>query len=371
MKNAGDLDPRVREYYFDLPERLIASRPPENRHDSRLMRIAPDASGRLVREHRRFAELPELLGPGDLLVVNDARVSQRRLRLKRSTGAQIEALFLHPLPDGAWACLVRGKKRLKPGELVPGPEGGPPLAFRFEGDLDGDERGGNARLRPVRPDGSSDVWPDLEAAEDFFEKAGETPLPPYLNRSPDPLDRDRYQTVYAARPGSVAAPTAGLHFSREVLNALDARGVRRIAVSLEIGYGTFAPLTARNMDEGRLHRERYRISGDVAAALNNADARIIAVGTTALRALEANFRSFGRFEPGEFQTDIFLRPPERIQSVQGLLTNFHLPASSLMMLVACLIDREDLLAAYREAVAENYRFFSYGDAMLLLPPFST
>ncbi len=371
MKNAGDLDPRLREYFFELPERLIASRPPDARHDSRLMRLSLDAAGRPTREHRRFAELPELLAPDVILVVNDARVSQRRLRLARATGAQLEALFLHPLPDGAWACLVRGKKRLKSGELLPGPPGGPALAFRYEGDLDGDESGGNARLRPVRLDGRADAWRNLAAAEEFFERAGETPLPPYLNRTPEPRDRERYQTIYAAEPGSVAAPTAGLHFSREVLDALDARGVRRTAVTLEIGYGTFAPLTARNLDEGRLHSERYRISTEAAALLNSAKTRIVAVGTTALRALEANFRSHGRFEAGEFQTDIFLRPPERIRSVQGLLTNFHLPASSLLMLVACLIDRADLLAAYREAVSENYRFFSYGDAMLILPPFST
>ena len=408
MKNAPLPEPHdpAADYHFELPDRLIAAYPPTERGDSRLLVVQPGPEpGRPLLQDRMFRELPTLLRSGDLLVTNDTRVSQRRVRLRRATGASIEALFLNPVPDaanGGWMCLVRGLKKLRPGEILlsadPSPDESPGGQTQTDetgvtaGDP-GNQRGavgtpspnpnsdtafefvqalsdGKAILRPIharRPD----AWERPEDAEDFFQARGEVPIPPYLGRAAEELDRQRYQTVYARKAGSVAAPTAGLHFTRDIIEEIEKKGVDFAALELEIGYGTFAPLTPEQFQTGRLHRERYALPQELVERLNAAPAvsgsgRRLAVGTTTLRALEANHRAFGRFQAGAgFEAELFLRPPDRITTVDALITNFHLPGSSLVMLVACMLEREDLMAAYRHAIENEYRFFSYGDAMLV------
>lgn len=397
MKN-DPADPATRvlaDYAFDLPDRLIARHPPSQRGDSRLLVVPPAANVRVPTnpagdrgptagtltdsprapaaspdfEDRQFAELPGLLEPGDLLIVNNTRVSHRRLELRRSTGARIEALFLGPLasddPPDAWACLIRGLAKLKDGERLEAP-GGVEFAFVRVPTIEAQRpAGGNGILQPLRPGTDMPAWANAAAAEAYFAIHGQVPIPPYLGRSADDSDTRRYQTVYADRPGSVAAPTAGLHFTQSIIEEIRAREIEIVSVELEIGYGTFAPLAQENFDSGRLHREMYHINQATAERLNRPGRRI-AVGTTALRALEANHRDHdGTFTAGRFNTDIFLRPPDHIGAVDGLITNFHLPESSLLMLVACLTGRERILAVYRRAVQQEYRFFSYGDAMLL------
>lgn len=403
------------DYQFALPDHLIAAYPPAERGDSRLLVVQPGPEpGRPVLQDRMFRDLPDLLLSGDLLITNDTRVSQRRVRLRRATGASIEALFLNPAPEaanGGWLCLVRGLKKLRPGEVLlpagplpdgrpedpaqtdetdagardpgnrrkavgtPSPNPGADTAFEFVQALPD----GKAILRPVhvpRPAADSaqsrthtlNPWERPQDAEDFFQIRGEVPIPPYLGRAAEDLDRQRYQTVYARNAGSVAAPTAGLHFTHSIIEEIEQKGVDLAALELEIGYGTFAPLTPRQFETGRLHTERYSLPPELVERLNSdqAPGRRVAVGTTTLRALEANQRAFGRFQAGAgFEAELFLRPPDQITTVDALITNFHLPGSSLVMLVACMLQRADLMAAYRHAIENEYRFFSYGDAMLV------
>lgn len=380
MKNSDLERPaELADFDFDLPPELIASHPPAERGDSRLLIVQPGRTPgepRLIDSH--FRDLPELLRQGDLLIANDSRVSHRRVRLRRLSGARIEALFLRPLPDYRWLCLVRGLKKLRPGEILvpeapPKSESSP--RFRFEASRSGDASGGNAVLTARPPENFAGSGFDLEA---FFESQGEVPIPPYLGRAAEDADRERYQTVFARAAGSIAAPTAGLHFTDATLEEIANRGAKLTAVELRIGYGTFAPVDAQQLESRRLHLEEYQLSPETAALLNDRESlrRRIAVGTTALRALEANWRRFNpdsqahtrAFQAGEYSTDLFLRPPDEVQTIDALLTNFHLPASSLLMLVACVLPRADILAAYQHAVEAEYRFFSYGDAMLLCRP---
>ncbi len=406
MKNDPPPEPQdpAADYQFALPDRLIAAYPPTERGDSRLLVVQPGPEpGRPLLQDRMFRDLPSLLRSGDLLITNDTRVSQRRVRLRRATGASIEALFLNPVADaasGGWMCLVRGLKKLRPGEVLlpagpdqtdetaagaragdlnhrrgavgtPAPNPDSDTAFEFVQALPD----GKAILRPVHA-GHSDPknsppnpWERAEDAEDFFQTRGEVPIPPYLGRAAEELDQERYQTVYARKAGSVAAPTAGLHFTRTIIEEIEKKGVDFTSLELEIGYGTFAPLTPEQFQTGRLHTERYSLPPELAERLNadpGGHGRRLAVGTTTLRALEANHRAFGQFQAGAgFEADLFLRPPDQITTVDALITNFHLPGSSLVMLVACLLDRADLMAAYRHAIENEYRFFSYGDAMLV------
>ncbi|MBX7058513.1 MAG: tRNA preQ1(34) S-adenosylmethionine ribosyltransferase-isomerase QueA [Leptospirales bacterium] len=365
MKNGDDWRESLRALHFDLPENLIASRPAERRDHSRLMVLRPQADGcGATIEHRRFHELPELLSPEDLLILNSARVSPRRVALRRRSGAAIEALFLENNGNGAWRTLLRGRRKLADQELLELANPLQPVYFRFLGAAS--EHPAESLLLPLDTRGEA-AWPDLAAAESFFQHCGEAPLPPYLRRRADDSDRIRYQTVYAVAPGSVAAPTAGLHFTPELLARLKERGIHTAAVALQIGYGTFAPLTESHFTEGQLHAERVTISAEFAEAYNSSRGRKVAVGTTSLRAVESWRRQEG-VAPGDFETRLFLRPPDTIQSIDALITNFHLPGSSLLMLVACAVGVDTLMKAYREAIAEKYRFFSYGDAMLILPP---
>ena len=364
MKNSDELEALLAAYDFDLPTEQLALRPPSVRGRSRLLVVHP--SGETAPADRLFADLGEYLRAGDLLVLNEARVSKRRVPLRRGTGARLEALFLSEEPGGAWRCLIRGKRRIKAGEALQGPSRD--VRFRYRGES-GD--GASYVLSPELADGKP-AWTRAGEAENYFAAFGETPLPPYLNRPADEADQDRYQTVYANTPGSVAAPTAGLHFPPSMLESLEGIGVHIVRLRLDVGYGTFAPLQLRQYQTGELHEEQYEIGEEAAGLLNNRapGSRLLAVGTTTLRALESNRRQFGVFRPGRHRTRLFLRPPDRPRTADMLLTNFHLPRSSLLMLVACLLGREHSLEVYRRAIDLGYRFYSYGDAMLILP-FST
>jgi S-adenosylmethionine:tRNA ribosyltransferase-isomerase len=311
--------------------------------------------------HRMFSELPSLLRPGDLLVVNDTKVLRGRLRAKRKGGGAVEIFLLSRLdgegPAGErWEALARPSKRLSPGD-----------AFGIGGALD-------VRLDRRRGEGRWEVSlfaPGREVA-DALEQVGEVPLPPYIRRNPgDPAgeeDARRYQTVYAALPGSVAAPTAGLHFDQEMLRELDASGIGIARVTLSVGYGTFSPIRTEEVEDFSIHPEWYRLTPEAADAVNAARARggrVVAVGTTSVRTLETCAGDDGKVIPSEGVTRKFIFPGYRFRAVDALLTNFHLPRSSLLALVMAFAGVEAVRAAYRAAVAEGYRFYSYGDAMLV------
>jgi S-adenosylmethionine:tRNA ribosyltransferase-isomerase len=336
---------RVSDFDYELPAERIAQRPAP-RGESRLLVL--DAVG--AARHRRIADLPALLRPGDLLVVNDTRVIPARLFARRRPGgARLELLLAERLTPTVWECLARPGRKARPGTELDFEDG---LAARVVERLDD----GRHRVEFTEP------------VEPHLERLGHVPLPPYIDRPDEDADRDRYQTVYAREPGAIAAPTAGLHFSAGLLERLAARGVERAAVTLHVGIGTFKPITAPLVHEHVMERERWRVPAATARAVAAARAegrRVIAVGTTVVRTLESAARAGGG-EPiaGEGSTDLFITPGYSFRAVDALLTNFHLPRSTLLLLVAALAGRERVLDAYREAIATGYRFYSYGDAML-------
>ena len=339
------------DFDYALPPGQIAQEPTPERDAARLL-VLERAQGAL--RHAVVRDLPELLRPGDLLVRNATRVLPARLRGRKPTGGAAEALLLGPLPGspGRFRALLRRAGSARPGAKL---RFGPPGAA-----LD-------AELVERAPDGVA----VLAFAPDADPYAiGETPLPPYIRRAAaQPEDVDRYQTVYARVPGSVAAPTAGLHLSQVLLERLAGRGVEVAELVLHVGPGTFQNPSPEQLASGLLHPERFCLPAETAARVAAArarGARVVAVGTTSARVLEACARSGGELEPGEGETRLFLRPGSRFQVVDALLTNFHLPRSSLLMLVAAFAGRERVLAAYAEAVRAGYRFYSYGDAMLVL-----
>jgi len=347
---------QVSDFDFELPFGLIAQAPPAERGGSRLV-VLDRAGGPLA--HAAVLDLPRFLRAGDLLVVNDTRVFPARLLGHRvpSSGA-VECLLLGRLDAGRWDALMHPGQKLRVGERVvfDGP-GARLFAEVLERKFYG--------RRVIRLWAADDG--DVDRAIDAL---GHVPLPPYIKRSDRAEDRDRYQTVFARVRGSVAAPTAGLHFTRDLLAALDAAGVERTAITLHVGYGTFKPVRAEVVEEHGVDEERYEIGQAAAAAINRARAegrRVVTVGTTTTRALEtAVRRGGGEVRPGAEATDLFIYPGFDFQAVDVLVTNFHLPRSSLLMLVAAFAGRERVLAAYAEAIAREYRFYSYGDAMLIL-----
>jgi len=340
---------RVDLFDFDLPRELIADRPAEPRDAARLLVVGEKLADRMV------AELAGVLRPGDLLVVNDTRVIPARLTGKRGN-AGIEATLHKRRDDQTWDAFVRPAKRLRPGDNI-----------RFAGDLRAEVIGkGEAGEVTLRFDRAG---ADLLAA---LERHGAMPLPPYIRRAsgPDPRDRTDYQTVFAERPGAVAAPTAGLHFTPALLQALETAGIGRVSVTLHVGAGTFLPVKADDTRDHRMHAEWGLLSAETASAINAARAkggRIVAVGTTALRLLETVSDPAGRIAPFSGETDIFITPGYRFRAVDLLLTNFHLPRSTLFMLVAAFSGLRRMRAAYDHAIRAGYRFYSYGDACLLHP----
>jgi len=343
---------QVADFDFVLPPHLIAARPAEPRDSARLM-VLRRGSG---IEHRVFSELPDFLRAGDLLVLNDTRVRPWRLRGKRATGGAVECLLLSLTGDRGQA-FVKPSKKLRVGDRLPMEDGAVFVTL-----LESLE-GGRWNVAVEAQDG------DVANA---LERTGRAPLPPYIprdGREDVMADRERYQTVFARRPGAVAAPTAGLHFTQPLLDTIRASGVEIAYVTLHVGEGTFAPLRTTVVEEHRMHAEAYELSAETAAAVTATRARggrVVAVGTTSCRTLETCARGDRTVAAGSGQSDLFLYPGRPFRVVDALLTNFHLPQSTLLMLVAAFAGREPVLAAYREAVERGYRFFSFGDAMLLL-----
>jgi S-adenosylmethionine:tRNA ribosyltransferase-isomerase len=368
---------RVSDFDFDLPPELIAQQPPAERGQSRM--LVMDRTTGALRD-TRFPEFPSLLQPGDLLVLNDSRVIPARLYARRTlrrereksgspaTGldrwgderptGHIEVMLTEPAGENRWRALVRPGRKVAIGEILvfPSPSG----AIELKAEVM--ERGefGDRLLQ-------------FEPVEDFFAalgRIGHIPLPPYIHRDDSDADRERYQTVYSREPGSVAAPTAGLHFTPQILDELTTRGIEVVRITLHVGLGTFAPLRVDRLADVHLHHERYTLPASTAEAINRAirdRRRIVAVGTTVVRTLEhcARLAIDAELVPHTGETEIFIAPGFQFRRVFALLTNFHLPQSSLLMLVSAFAGRERILAAYRHAVASRYRFFSYGDCMFL------
>jgi S-adenosylmethionine:tRNA ribosyltransferase-isomerase len=359
----------VADFDFHLPEHLIAQEPPAERGGSRLMTL-DRATGRT--SHHRFSELPSLLQPGDLLVVNDTRVFPARLigtRFHPSVhhprgggpgggGGAAECFLVRPAEDpDTWIVLVHPGQRLREGSRM-----------RFEGhgsilhaEVLGRHFHGRRTVRLWTEDGSP--------VRDTIDAIGHVPLPPYIKRADVPADRDRYQTIYARERGSIAAPTAGLHFTPDLLAALAERGIERATVTLHVGYGTFQPVRVDRVEDHRVEAEYYEVTAQAAAALTRAKRdrrRVIAVGTTTTRTLESlSVGADGDITPGSGETALFIYPGFDFKIVSGLITNFHLPKSSLLMLAGAFAGRDAILAAYREAIEQRYRFYSYGDAMFI------
>jgi S-adenosylmethionine:tRNA ribosyltransferase-isomerase len=322
---------RTEDYHYDLPKELIALRPPPTRGDSRLMLI-DRRRGKIAHHH--FRELVDLITPEELLVLNNTRVIPARIRFQNRNA---EIFLLRQTDDRTWRCLVR-----------PGPwftVGRGFVEARFRGEVTAIFENGDREIRFTEP---------LN-----LEKSGEMPLPPYIEREPDASDTERYQTVFASAAGAVAAPTAGLHFSQELLQQLPHE-----FITLHVGVGTFKPVKTDLITDHEMHAESFEVEPAVARRINEAK-RVLAVGTTSLRTLEASMRDHGQILPGSGQTNIFIYPPFLFRRVDSLLTNFHLPKSTLLMLVSAFAGREFILEAYRQAIAERYRFFSYGDCMLI------
>ena len=340
----------LNDYDYDLPAGRIAQIPAEYRDNSRLMVI--DITGNSIC-HKTFSDLPEFLNNGDLLVVNDTKVfSARLIGKKAKTGGEVEIFLLNHCEDGTWEALSRPAKRLRNGSEI----------------IFGD---GLLRAEVLKKGAHGHVRVMLESGEDIdtvVDRIGQTPLPPYIRREANEYDRERYQTVYAQKRGAVAAPTAGLHFTDKLLDKLASRGAKRASVTLHVGIGTFRPLGEKEAVSTKLHSEYCMVPLSTVRMVNECrdrDCRVIAVGTTTARALESASAG-GGIEPYEGWTDIFIKPPYSFRSVDSLITNFHLPRSSLLMMVSAFAGRERILNAYKEAIREGYRFYSYGDAMLVI-----
>lgn len=341
----------VSQFDFELPEELIAQEPAPKRSGSRLMVVNRENQ---TVEHRRFPDLLEYLHPGDVLVLNDTRVRPARLvGVKEGTGARIELLLLNPLGGDRWEALVKPAKRVKEGTVV-----------RF----------GDGKLQAVAQEMTEAAGGRVfqlqyqeQDLEILLERLGEMPLPPYIHRRLD--EPERYQTVYSRAVGSAAAPTAGLHFTEDLLNRAKEKGVKIVTITLHVGLGTFRPVTAESVEEHQMHAEFYEVSEEAAEQIRVAKAkgnRVVAVGTTSVRTLETVARDHGEIRAARGWTDIFIYPGFPFRVTDALLTNFHLPKSTLLMLVSAFSSRELMLQAYRTAVREKYRFFSFGDAMLIL-----
>ncbi len=341
---------RIDEFNYNLPKELIAQKPCERRDHSRMM-VVDRKEGTI--ECRHFFELHDFLNSGDVLTVNDSKVIPARLHGKKTTGGIIEILLLaRPAATHTWEVLLRPAKRLAVG-----------MKIFF----------GNSSWAEVKDRLSDKKWVldfHLDSSfEDFLKTYGRAPLPPYIKRGKknDNYEDDlkRYQTIYAKSPGSVAAPTAGLHFSEEAIAALGKKNIAIAPVTLHVGYGTFLPVETENVEDHRAEKEFFEITNRTAETINNAD-RLIAVGTTSVRTLETVSDKTGHITPGEGETDLFIYPGYRFKRVEGLVTNFHLPQSSLFLLVCAFAGRELMLKAYNRAVHEGFRFYSYGDCMLIL-----
>lgn len=338
----------LKDFNYDLPEELIAQDPLEDRSSSRLMVLHKD-TGRI--EHKIFRDIIDYLNPGDCLVINDTKVIPARLMgIKEDTGATIEVLLLKRNADDVWECLVKPGKKARTGARI----------VFGEGLLVGE-------IVDVIEDGNRMIKFHYEGIfEEILDKLGQMPLPPYITHKL--LDKNRYQTVYARNEGSAAAPTAGLHFTKELLEKIKEKGVNVVSITLHVGLGTFRPVKVDKIEEHHMHTETFNISKEAADTINRARAaggRVIAVGTTSCRTLESAAADDGTIPARSGDTDIFIYPGYKFKAIDCLITNFHLPESTLIMLVSALAGRDNIMNAYETAVKERYRFFSFGDAMFI------
>lgn len=335
------------DFYFDLPEELIAQTPLQQRDQSRLMRL--DKQNGAI-QHRRFYELPDLLREGDCLIMNDSRVLPARLLGSRLSGGSVELVLLRDLGEGRWECLSRPGRKTKPGTQLQFGDG------ELTAEVEAVAEGGN-RIVKFHYEGIF-----LEV----LERLGKMPLPPYIKE--ELQDAERYQTVYSREIGSAAAPTAGLHFTEELLDTIRSRGIKTGFVTLHVGLGTFRPVKEEEIEDHDMHSEFCVVPEETAQLINETKAhggRVVAVGTTSCRTLESFASEDGSMKASSGWTNIFIYPGYRFKCIDALITNFHLPESTLIMLVSALAGRENVLRAYRTAVEERYRFFSFGDAMLI------
>ncbi|HDP81201.1 MAG TPA: tRNA preQ1(34) S-adenosylmethionine ribosyltransferase-isomerase QueA [Spirochaetes bacterium] len=339
---------RRSDFHFDLPDELIAQEPAAERDASRLM-VLYRRDGRI--EHRNFSNIDAYMAPGDVLVMNNAKVMPARVFFRRTTGGLVEMMLSRRGEGGRWLVISNRTGRLGRGEVLTA------------------DRDPGIRVTIVGRIGDYlEIEAEPELTEGLLERIGSVPLPPYIRRDPGPKDRVRYQTVYAKESGSAAAPTAGFHFSPELLRNLGARGVETVFLTLDVSWGTFQPVRHEDLGLHTMHRETYHLPEGTADRVNRArreKRRVIAVGTTSLRVLESTF-SGGVNVPGRGETGIFLHPPMEVRSIDGMLTNFHTPFSTLLMLVSAFGGYDRIMNAYRAAVEARYRFFSYGDAMLIV-----
>ena len=339
---------KTSDFWYDLPEELIAQTPLQQRDSSRLLAL-DRVTGQVT--HRHFYDVIEYLKPGDCLVMNDSRVLPARLLGHRPTGGAVELLLLRDLGDKKWECLAKPGRKLQEGQQV----------VFGNGEL-------TATVTEVRDDGNRIVTFHYEGIFlEVLERLGKMPLPPYIKE--ELQDQERYQTVYSKAVGSAAAPTAGLHFTQDLLEKIRSKGIKTAFVTLHVGLGTFRPVKAESIDEHHMHSELCMINEETAELLNETrknGGRIICVGTTSCRTLESLVNADGFFEPQSRWTDIFIYPGYKFKAMEGLITNFHLPESTLVMLVSAFAGRENILGAYETAVAEKYRFFSFGDAMIII-----
>ncbi len=343
------------DFDYELPPELIAQNPPEHRGDSRML-VLHAATGECGI--MPFSNIVRYLNPGDVLTVNNTRVIRARLYARKETGAKIEIMLLRPQADPRrWICFLKPGKRAAEGTVLP--------LLNTEGTASG------FQIQVLEKPLSGECTVELLGGDPqrILDLCGHIPLPPYIKRQDVPPDAERYQTVYAEAPGAVAAPTAGLHFSREILEELESKGVRKATLTLHVGQGTFKPVTVENIVDHKMHSEEYIFSEECAGLLNRTRAagkRIFAVGTTSLRVLESCVQPDRTFQAHSGSTDIFIYPPYEILSADALLTNFHLPKSTLLMLVSAFAGIENIRKAYALAVRERMKFFSYGDCMLIL-----
>lgn len=342
----------INDFDYYLPEEQIAQHPADKRDQSRLLVVDRNTD---KLEHRHFYDILEYLNPGDCLIMNNSKVIPARLfGVKEITGAKVEFLLIKRIKDDIWEAMVRPGKKLHVGDRV---------SFAEDGEL-------SAKIIEHGEGGTRIV--SFEYEGDFHElldRIGKIPLPPYIERDSDEEDKERYQTVYCKEEGSVAAPTAGLHFTEELMEKVRQKGVKIAYVTLHVGIGTFRPVKCETIEEHKMHFEEYEIDEENAAIINEtkiAGGRIISVGTTSTRTVESAATADGTVIAGRGNTDIFIYPGYQFKVIDSLITNFHLPKSTLLMLVSALYNRENILAVYKEAVEQKYRFFSYGDAMLIL-----
>lgn len=335
----------LKDYSFYLDDNLIARYPSLNRDESRLMVV--NRKEKSIQIEPFFKNILSYLQLDDILIYNSTRVSKRRIFLYSSQGREHETMFLESTDQKKWKTLVKSARKLKDGDFLHSENKQYTFQFFREGDF-------------------IFLESKISVTEEIFEEIGTIPIPPYLKRKATKEDEERYQTVFADKTGSVAAPTAGLHFTKELISEIQKRNITMKEVFLEVGYGTFAPLEEKQIQEKKLHLEKYSIPQATSDLLNNQKGRVIAIGTTSLRALESSLDENGKFRYGEFQTDIFIQPGDMIRSIQGLITNFHLPESSLLLLVCAFGGKELILNAYKKAIQEKMRFYSYGDAMLII-----